>query len=130
MTNFKPMQLIFLQEYMRNGGNGKQAAISAGYSERSAESQASRLLRDGKVREYLNKKEANLDKDLRQMFVEDAVKAYEVLKELMNDPSTPPKDRLAASRDLLDRAGYKPVDRIAADVSVYSFEDQLGELDE
>jgi hypothetical protein len=34
----------------------------------------------------------------------------------MNDPGAPPKDRLVAARDLLDRAGYKPVEKVAADV--------------
>lgn len=114
-VDLNPKQLIFLQEYLKSG-NGKHAAIAAGYSERSAESQASRMLRDAKVKQYLNKKEANLDRDLREIFVEDAVKAYEVLKEIMLKPDAQDKDRLAAAKDLLDRAGYKPVDKIAANV--------------
>lgn len=113
--DLNPKQLIFVQEYMRNG-NGKHAAIAAGYSELSAESQASRMLRNGKVKQYLNKKEANLDRDLREIFVSDAVKAYEVLKEIMLKPDAQDKDRLVAARDLLDRAGYKPIDKIVADV--------------
>lgn len=40
---------LFVQVYIRNGGNGKQAAIEAGYSPKTAESQASRLLRNVKV---------------------------------------------------------------------------------
>jgi phage terminase small subunit len=114
-VDLNPKQLIFLQEYLKSG-NGKHAAIAAGYSERSAESQASRMLRDAKVKQYLNKKEANLDRDLREIFVEDAVKAYEVLKEIMLKPDAMDKDRLAAAKDLLDRAGYKPVEKIAANV--------------
>ena len=78
MADLNPKQLIFVQEYMKSS-NGKHAAIAAGYSERSAESQASRMLRDAKVKQYLNKKEANLDRDLREIFVNDAVKAYNVL---------------------------------------------------
>lgn len=115
MADLNPKQLIFVQEYMRSG-NGKHAAIAAGYSERSAESQASRMLRDAKVKQYLNKKEANLDRDLREIFVNDAVKAYNVLLEIMMKPDAMDKDRLVAARDLLDRAGYKPVDQIKADV--------------
>lgn len=116
MADLSPKQLIFVQEYIRSG-NGKQAAIAAGYSERSAESQASRMLRNDKVKQYLDKKEAKLDKDLREMFVEDAVKAYGVLMEIMQDPTVPPKDRLSAAKDLLDRAGYKPTDKVIADVN-------------
>jgi phage terminase small subunit len=115
MADLSPKQLIFVQEYIRSG-NGKQAAIAAGYSSNSAESQASRMLRNAKVKQYLDKKEANLDRDLREIFVEDAVKAYNVLLEIMNDPSAQHKDRLVAARDLLDRAGYKPVDKLAAEV--------------
>ena len=120
--NLNPKQLIFVQEYMKNG-NGKHAAIAAGYSERSAESQASRMLRDAKVKQYLNKKEANLDRDLREIFVQDAVKAYEVLKEIMLKEGAQDKDRLVAARDLLDRAGYKPVEKIDATVTTNKLED-------
>lgn len=116
MAELNPKQLIFVQEYMKNG-NGKHAAIAAGYSERSAESQASRMLRDAKVKQYLNKKEANLDRDLREIFVNDAVKAYNVLLEIMLKPDAMDKDRLVAARDLLDRAGYKPTEKVSADVN-------------
>lgn len=116
MADLRPQQMIFVTEFIENGGNATQAAISAGYSEKTAHVQGSRMLKDVKVQQYLNKTEQNLNKDLRQMFAEDAVKAYGVLLEIMNDPLTPPKDRLVAARDLLDRAGYKPVDQIRADV--------------
>lgn len=85
MADLNPKQLIFIQEYLKSG-NGKQAAIAAGYSENSAESQASRMLRNDKVKQYLDKKEANLDRDLREIFVADAVKAYNVLLSIMEDP--------------------------------------------
>ena len=41
----------FVEAYI-NYGNGKQAAIKAGYSPKTAESQASRLLRNRDVRNY------------------------------------------------------------------------------
>lgn len=116
MADLSPRQLIFVQEYIRCN-NITQAAKAAGYSEQTAHSQGSRLLKHVKVQQYLNKTEQNLNKDLREMFVSDAVEAYGVLKEIMNDKLAPPKDRLAAARDLLDRAGYKPVDKVVADVS-------------
>lgn len=40
---------LFVQAYIANGGNGTQAAIKAGFSEKTAEQQASRLLRDVNV---------------------------------------------------------------------------------
>jgi len=45
-------QKRFTEEYIVDL-NGKQAAIRAGYSEKTAENQASRLLRKDKVKEYL-----------------------------------------------------------------------------
>jgi phage terminase small subunit len=112
-----PRMMIFVTEYLKNGNNATQAAISAGYSERSAYSQASRLLKSDEVQQYLNKTEQNLNRDLRTMFTEDAVKAYKVLLEIMDDPMAQHKDRLVAARDLLDRAGYKPIEKVIADVA-------------
>ncbi len=40
---------LFVEAYVANGGNATQAAISAGYSEKTADQQGSRLLRDVKV---------------------------------------------------------------------------------
>lgn len=119
-----PRQLIFVQEYIKSR-NGTQAAIKAGYSPKSAEVQASRLLKKDKIRKHLEKVQDQINRDLREIFVEDAVKAYEVLKNIMNDPEAPHKVRLTAARDLLDRAGYKPVERVAADITEYRLEDFL-----
>lgn len=47
-------QIQFAQEYVIDF-NGKQAAIRAGYSEKTAESQASRLLRTVKVRSEIER---------------------------------------------------------------------------
>lgn len=116
MAELRPQIMLFVTEYIKNGGNGTNAAIAAGYSEKSAYSQASRLLKSVEVQQYLNNTQQSINKDLRMMFAEDAVKAYGVLLEVMNDILTPPKDRLVAARDLLDRAGYKPIDKIQADV--------------
>lgn len=45
-------QKRFVAEYLRNGGNGTEAAIAAGYAPRSAAVQASRMLNDDKVLAY------------------------------------------------------------------------------
>ena len=55
-------QKRFVQELFKNNHNGKQAAIAAGYSEKTAEVQASRLLRNVKVLEYREELLANLEK--------------------------------------------------------------------
>lgn len=53
----KPKVQAFINEFMVDH-NGKQAAIRAGYSPKTAEVQASRLLRNVKVRDALEKLEA------------------------------------------------------------------------
>jgi phage terminase small subunit len=122
-------QTIFVTEYLKDR-NGTQAAIRAGYSERTAGEQASRLLANVKVKQIVNKKQENINKDLREMFADEAVNAFKVLKEIMMKGAAMDKDRLAAAKDLLDRAGYKPVDKIVADLTTRTYEDQLSELDD
>jgi phage terminase small subunit len=46
----------FVEAYMANGGNGKEAAITAGYSPATADVKASQLLREVKVRDILVKR--------------------------------------------------------------------------
>ena len=54
-----PKQKKFVVEYL-NIGNGREAAIAAGYSPKSAESQASRLLKMPEVQEYRRSMEQKL----------------------------------------------------------------------
>jgi phage terminase small subunit len=116
MSDLRPQIMIFVTEYIKNGNNATQAAIAAGYSEKTAYSQGSRLLKSVEVQQYLNKTEQKLNRDLRQIFAEDAVEAYAVLKKIMLNPSSQDKDRITAARDILDRGGYKPIERISADI--------------
>lgn len=117
MADLKPRMMVFVTEYIRNGGNATQAALAAGYSEKTAYSQGSRLLKSVEVQQYLNKTEQNLNRDLRQIFAEDAVEAYNVLRAIMLKEDAQDKDRIAAAKDILDRGGYKPTDKLVADVS-------------
>lgn len=58
MANLTTRQKAFADEYIINGGNATQAAIKAGYSKKTAEATASRLLRNVKVVEYIASKVA------------------------------------------------------------------------
>lgn len=51
-----PKQQAFADAYLANGMNATQAAIEAGYSKRTAESQGSRLLRNVKVRDHIKER--------------------------------------------------------------------------
>jgi len=61
MSRLTPKQKTFCQQYLIDL-NGKQAAIRAGYSARTAEFQASRLLSFVKVQKYLQKLQAEARK--------------------------------------------------------------------
>lgn len=50
----------FIEAYIANGGNGTQAAITAGYSEKTARSQAARLLADDNISSELRKRQTIL----------------------------------------------------------------------
>jgi phage terminase small subunit len=116
MSDLRPQIMIFVTEYIKSG-NATQAAIAAGYSEKTAYSQGSRLLKNVEVQQYLNKTEQNLNRDLRQIFAEDAVEAYQVLRKIMLNDAAMDKDRITAARDILDRGGYKPVDKSVVDMN-------------
>lgn len=53
-------QRKFVNEYLRHG-NGRNAAISAGYSEKSADSQASQLLKLPKIKKAIQSKEKEFE---------------------------------------------------------------------
>jgi phage terminase small subunit len=73
-----PKQRAFVREYLRDS-NQTQAAIRAGYSEASAESQGSRLLRNAKVLAAVEAGQAALEEAVQD---EVRVEVAEVLREL------------------------------------------------
>lgn len=74
-TKLNAKQQVFIREYLVDK-NGKRAAIRAGYSAKTAESMASRLLRNAKVQAEL---QTALDEQLERV----EVRADEVLRELL-----------------------------------------------
>ena len=104
-------QKNFVDNYLkRRKKNATQAAVAAGYSPKTASSQAYQLLQNPIVLEYLEKREKQLEKELKREFFFDAIDARRVLSEVVNNPASKDADRINAAKDLLDRAGYKAVD--------------------
>jgi phage terminase small subunit len=60
MTTINEKQKRFADEYLKDL-NGKQAAIRSGYSPKTAEVQASRLLSNAKVQAYLETKQKRIE---------------------------------------------------------------------
>lgn len=105
-------QKLFVNEYLRlRKSNQTEAAINAGYSKKSAASQASQLLKNPKVADYLKEKESELEAHLREEFVFDALEARKVMYKIMNNPEAADKDKITVAKDFLDRAGFKPIDK-------------------
>jgi cupin superfamily acireductone dioxygenase involved in methionine salvage len=75
--------------------------------------------------EYLEKREKQLEKELKREFFFDAIDARQVLSEIMNNPEAKDADRASAAKDLLDRAGYKAVDVHEIQASVNTNADGL-----
>lgn len=104
-------QKLFVDIYLKNRKkNQTKAAIDAGYSQKTAHVQANQLLKNPLVLEYLEKREKQLEKELKREFFFDALDARKVLSDIVNNPDSKDADRINAAKDLLDRAGYKAVD--------------------
>jgi phage terminase small subunit len=110
MDKLTVKQSRFVEEYMKDSCATK-AAIRAGYSERRASEIGYQLLQKTTVSEAIKQNRDEVGQHLRDMFVADAIMARQVLYEVMTDPEASNRDKLTAAKDLLDRAGFKPVDK-------------------
>lgn len=66
----------FVDEWVRNGGNGAQAAREAGYSERTARSIAQRLLTNVDVKKAIQARQAEL-REQRRMTTDNVIEFFE-----------------------------------------------------
>jgi len=98
------LQQAFVDEYLTNGGNAEAAAIKAGYSAKSANSQGYNLLAKPLIQQAISKR-------LVQQMGLAAVPALDVVTRLMHDARSE-YVRLEAAKDILDRGGFKPPDRV------------------
>ena len=104
---------MFVDQYLKQRcKNAGQAAIYAGYSEKTAQSQASQILKDTEVAEYLKQRKNEISQELRQEFIFDALEARKTMYEIMVNPEAEDRDKIAVAKDFLDRAGFKPTDEV------------------
>ena len=83
-------------------GNGAAAACAAGYSEKTAKEIGRQLLALPHVRDAID--QANRE----QLSGRIATKAVALLERAIDDESVPMRDRVAAAKTVLDRAGFLP----------------------
>lgn len=89
---------LFVEAYCTNGRNGKQAAITAGYSAKTAESAASRLLRNVKVSAAVQQRQAEAFAHAQRTTL---LTAEEVLEDLAQAKRFDPAKLYAADGSLL-----------------------------
>lgn len=113
MIVLNDQRMLFVDEYIKlRCKNAKQAAINAGYSQKSAQSQSSQILKDPNVQDYLKKRKSEISQELKQEFIFDALEARNVMYDIMKNPEAADRDKIAVAKDFLDRAGFKPVDEV------------------
>ena len=110
MSELTEKQIAFSREYIIDY-NATQAAKRAGYSEKTAYAQGSKLLKKTEIKEAVAKNLEEQEALLRQRFSSDAIVARKIMFNIMKDDDAPPAVRLNAAKDFLDRAGFKPIDK-------------------
>ncbi len=103
----KPRHLRFLQNYFSNGFNATKAYENAGFQVKNSDIaavNASKLLRNAKVNEILE-----LIKEEGAVILKGLVpKAALQLGKVLDDPKQKGGTKIAAAREVLDRAGLIP----------------------
>lgn len=98
-TAIVDQQKAFAEQYVLCGGNGKRAAVLAGYAEGSSAQAAYRLLGLPHVQAEIRRQQTTTVRGRL------ASKALNVLEGILDDPDAPHGVRLDAAKTILDRAG-------------------------
>ena len=107
-------QLRFVEEYVKDY-NATQAAIRAGYSEKTAHNSGHRNVKNGEIQGKIKELQELMRTQLQQQFSSDAIVARKIMLNIMSDEEAPEAVRLSAAKDFLDRAGFKPVEKQEVD---------------
>lgn len=101
----------FVEHYLQTL-NVTQSALAAGYSPNGASQTGYKILRLPHIAEEVDKRKAELRDEMRDRFLGYAEQAIKTLYNVINDPESANRDKIAAARDILDRAGFKPVEKV------------------
>ena len=101
-TNLTNQRQVFVEQYVRSGDHHLEAAKKAGYKDtHTLRNQACKLRRECAD---------EITEELHRNFAEIAPRALNILSDLAENTESE-SVRLGATRDLLDRAGFRTVDR-------------------
>lgn len=84
MAKLTPKQDAFVKAYLLNGGNATQAAISAGYSKKTANEQGAQNLAKLSIKEVIQEHQKKTQKD----FIWSKEKKLELLQRIVNVAAT------------------------------------------
>jgi phage terminase small subunit len=101
MKELTDKQKRFCREYVIDY-NGKQAAVRAGYSEKTAQMQSSRLLSKDKVSNFI-KELQNEHSEQLEITIEELTNFF---RSIMEDEEQKGADRIRAAENLSKRVGY------------------------
>ena len=110
-------QKDFVNEYIKlRCRNATQAAINAGYSEKTARQQASDMLTRPHIQEFLKEQKTALKEEIWQSFIFECKQALDVEVAILESETASDRDKLTAAKDILDRAGFKATDKTDTDI--------------
>lgn len=99
MTNkLSSKQKLFCDEYLKTG-NATKSAIAAGYSEKYAHTNASKLLQNTTIKDYISEQLKSIESEK----IADASEVLAFYTSVMRDKGNDLKDRIAAASQLLKR---------------------------
>lgn len=101
-----PQEELFVKNYCLTF-DGKDAALKAGYT-KAPTTIAHRLLAKDNVRLHIQ----FATEDCQVLFMRSCVEAIDTLREVMLDESAKDSSRVMAANSILEKAGYKAVERV------------------
>lgn len=119
-NNLLPKEEKFCLMFRKYLGNGKKAAIAAGYAENSASVTASKLLKKANILKRIN----DLAKDAERKTIMDVMERQERLTKIARDDTMENRDRALRAINILNKMDGKYL--IKVDVTVTArFGDEL-----
>jgi phage terminase small subunit len=102
-----PKQTRFVDEYLMNGFNATAAAITAGYSKKTATIIGYENLRKPNIEQEIDRRLKAIQIKVQRRFVSHSERISDYLYKVVTGEEEANADRIRAARDLLDRAGLK-----------------------
>jgi len=101
-------QIDFIEHYLSNGYNGTKAALSAGYSEKTAYSIANELLKKPEIQALIKEKQNEIAK--RNNITKDGL--IRILINIANDEQAKNSDKIKSIEVMLKALGFNEPDKI------------------